>query len=158
MSEEPPLGAVSAGPVRGRQAGANRPSAADRVVGASPVSGRQAGAITAEFAVALPAVVLLLAFLLAGGAAGLTQLRLEEAARAGARALARGESTTTVTGIVQRSAGEGTAVGIASDGGWVRVDASARVGGALGILIPWTLSAEADALQESSGTEVPADG
>ncbi len=48
------------------------------------------GAVTAEFAVALPAVVLLLAFLLAGGAAGITQLRLEEAVRAGARASARG--------------------------------------------------------------------
>ncbi|MFK0008541.1 TadE family type IV pilus minor pilin [Paenarthrobacter sp. NPDC090520] len=127
-------------------------------MGARAGFGRQAGAITAEFAVALPAVVLLLAFLLAGGAAGLTQLRLEEAARAGARALARGESNSAVTGIVQRSAGEGAATGIASDGGWVRVEASARVGGALGILIPWTLSAKADTPQESSGTEVPADG
>lgn len=52
------------------------------------------GAVTAEFAVALPAVVLLLAFLLAGGAAGITQLRLEEAVRAGARASARGGETT----------------------------------------------------------------
>ncbi|MFJ4029623.1 TadE family type IV pilus minor pilin [Paenarthrobacter sp. NPDC089989] len=136
MSEEPPQEAVRARPLRARQA----------------------GAITAEFAVALPAVVLLLAFLLAGGAAGLTQLRLEEAARAGARALARGESNSAVSGIVQRSAGEGAAAGIASDGGWVRLEASARVGGALGMLIPWTLSATADAPQESSGTEVPADG
>jgi len=56
-----------------------------RVVAAA----RERGAVTAEFAVALPAVVLLLAFLLAGGAAGLTQLRLEEAVRAGARAAIR---------------------------------------------------------------------
>ena len=118
----------------------------------------QAGAITAEFAVALPAVVLLLAFLLAGGAAGLTQLRLEEAARAGARAYARGESGEAVEGIVQRIAGADTAANIASDDGWVRVKTSARTGGGLGVLIPWTLSADADVPQESSGAGGPEDG
>jgi Flp pilus assembly protein TadG len=51
-----------------------------------PGAGKCRGAVTAEFAVALPAVLLLLGMLLAGSAAGLTQLRLEEAARAGARA------------------------------------------------------------------------
>ncbi|MDQ5861042.1 MAG: hypothetical protein M3536_02120, partial [Actinomycetota bacterium] len=41
--------------------------------------GNAHGAVTAEFAVALPAVLLLLALLLAGASAGVTQLRLEEA-------------------------------------------------------------------------------
>jgi TadE-like protein len=101
------------------------------------------GAVTAEFAVALPAVVLLLALLLAGAAAGVTQLRLEEAARAGARALARGEDAAAVDGIVRRLAGESAGSVVASDGEWLSVLVSARVPGAVGSLLPWTLSARA---------------
>jgi TadE-like protein len=101
------------------------------------------GAVTAEFAVALPAVVLLLALLLAGAAAGVTQLRLEEAARAGARALARGEDAAAVDGIVRRLAGESAGAVVASDGEWLSVVVSARVPGAVGSLLPWTLSARA---------------
>ncbi|ABM06542.1 TadE family type IV pilus minor pilin [Paenarthrobacter aurescens] len=107
------------------------------------------GAVTAEFAVALPAVVLLLAFLLAGGAAGITQLRLEEAARAGARASARGETSSSVEGIVKRLAGEGVSSSLTNDGEWLTVTASAPVGGALGPLVPWTLRASASAPVES---------
>jgi len=51
---------------------------------ASPPTAECRGAVTAEFAVALPSVVLLLSLLLAGSAAGVTQLRVEEAARGGA--------------------------------------------------------------------------
>lgn len=107
------------------------------------------GAVTAEFAVALPAVVLLLAFLLAGGAAGITQVRLEEAARAGARATARGEAAGSVEGIVRRLAGEGVTSAVTEDGQWLTVTASSRVGGALGPLIPWTLTASASARSET---------
>jgi len=116
-----------------------------RVVEARP----EAGAVTAEFAVALPAVVLLLAFLLAGGAAGITQLRLEEAVRAGARASARGETAVSVQGTVQRLAGEGASFSLTDDGGWLTVTASSPVGGALGSLIPWQLTAAASARAES---------
>jgi len=107
------------------------------------------GAVTAEFAVALPAVVLLLAFLLAGGAAGITQLRLEDAARAGVRAMARGETTDSVEGIVKRLAGQGVASSVIDDGEWVTVTASSPVGGALGPIIPWTLKASASAWSEA---------
>jgi Flp pilus assembly protein TadG len=72
--------------------------------------------VTAEFAVALPAVLLLLALLLAGSAAGVTQLRLEEAARAGARALARGDDAAAVDVIVRRLAGTAAASAVATDG------------------------------------------
>ncbi|WP_284975568.1 TadE family protein [Arthrobacter sp. efr-133-TYG-104] len=113
------------------------------------ISAKELGAVTAEFAVALPAVVLLLSFLLAGGAAGITQLRLEEAVRAGARASARGDSSTAVEGTVRRLAGEGANLAVANDAGWVTVRASARVGGALGPIIPWTLTAAASAKSES---------
>ncbi|GGJ13657.1 UNVERIFIED_ORG: Flp pilus assembly protein TadG [Paenarthrobacter nicotinovorans] len=111
---------------------------------------REHGAVTAEFAVALPAVVLLLAFLLAGGAAGLTQLRLEEAVRAGARAAARDESIGSVEGAVRRLAGEGVTSSVTEDGGWLTVTASSPVGGALGSLIPWRLTASAAARAETA--------
>ncbi|NWL12080.1 pilus assembly protein TadE [Paenarthrobacter nitroguajacolicus] len=107
------------------------------------------GAVTAEFAVALPAVVLLLAFLLAGGAAGITQLRLEEAVRAGARASARGETTGSMEGIVKRLAGDGVSATLTDDGEWLTVTASSPVGGALGPLVPWTLKASASARAEA---------
>lgn len=122
-----------------------------------PARQNQCGAVTAEFAVALPAVILLFAFLLAAGAAGITQLRLEEAARAGARSLARGENSGEVQGIVKRLAGEGATAGVASDGDWVTVTASAAVGGSLGSLIPWTLTASASARDETPGASVRSD-
>lgn len=114
------------------------------------------GAVTAEFAVALPAVLLLLALLLAGSAAGVTQLRLEEAARSGARALARGDDAAAVDVIVRRLAGNAAASAVASDGEWVSVTVSGRVPGAVGSLLPWTLSARAWARGESSGPSAAA--
>nr|WP_245953447.1 TadE family type IV pilus minor pilin [Arthrobacter silvisoli] len=106
------------------------------------------GAVTAEFAVALPAVLLLLALLLAGAAAGITQLRIEEAARAGARALARGEGTATVEGIAKRLAGDTATAAVSTQGEWLDVTVSARVGGPFGAVIPWTLTARASARTE----------
>ncbi|UVJ38839.1 TadE family type IV pilus minor pilin [Arthrobacter sp. CJ23] len=129
----------------GRRAARPRPAAAAR----HPGPGKDRGAVTAEFAVALPAVLLLLAFLLAGSAAGVMQFRLEEAARAGARALARGESTGIIDDVVRRLAGQGATAVVAADGEWVTVTASARVPGPLGSVIPWTLSASASARGET---------
>lgn len=107
------------------------------------------GTVTAEFAVTLPAVVLLLTFLLAGSAAGLTQLRLEEAARGAARVLARGGTAAEVTGAVRQLAGGSAVTALAADGGWLSVTVSDRVPGAAGSLIPWTLSARAWARKEA---------
>jgi len=106
--------------------------------------------VTAEFAVALPAVLVVLGLLLAGSAAGLTQLRLEEAARAGARALARGEDTASVGGIVRRLAGDSARSTVAVDGVWLSVTVSGTVSGAAGPLIPWTLTARAWVRRESA--------
>jgi len=118
------------------------------------------GAVTAEFAVALPSVVLLLALLLAGSAAGVTQLRVEEAARGGARALARGTAAAEVEGIVRRLAGETAGSVVTLDGEWLRVTVSSRVPGAVGSLIPWTLSASAWVHSEAPGAaqQAPLDG
>ncbi|WP_308113901.1 TadE family type IV pilus minor pilin [Arthrobacter sp. ISL-30] len=112
-------------------------------------SGKDQGAVTAEFAVALLAVILLLALLLAGSAAGITQLRLEEAARAGARALARGEGNAVVEGIVRRLAGDSASTVVAKEGEWLSVTVSGRVGGPLGSVIPWPLTAKASARSET---------
>ncbi|MDQ0755214.1 TadE family type IV pilus minor pilin [Arthrobacter sp. B3I4] len=110
--------------------------------------------MTAEFAVALPAVILVLGLLLAGSAAGLTQLRLEEAARGGARALARGEDAAAVGGIVRHLAGDSARVAVASDAGWLSVTVSGTVHGAVAPLVPWTLTARAWARSET--TDAPA--
>jgi len=113
------------------------------------------GAVTAEFAVALPAVLLLLALLLAGAAAGATQLRLEEAALAGARALARGESQAAAEAIVSRLAGASATAAIAADGEWVSVTVADRVAGPLGSTVPWTLTAKASSRNETAGANRP---
>ncbi|MFD0758163.1 TadE family type IV pilus minor pilin [Arthrobacter ulcerisalmonis] len=108
----------------------------------------QRGSVTAEFAVALPAVVALLAMLLAGAAAGGTQLRLEESARAGARALARGEDPGRVQQIVSTLAGGTASATISTSGEWSSVTVTDRVGGALGAVIPWALTASASTPSE----------
>lgn len=113
------------------------------------------GAVTAEFAVALPAVLLLLAMLLAGSAAGITQLRLEDAARAGARALARGEDPAAVNGIVRKLAGPSASSAVVPGGEWMSVTVSDRASGPLGRMVPWTLTARAEARSETASSAPP---
>jgi hypothetical protein len=108
------------------------------------------GAVTAEFAVTLPAVLLLLAMLLSGAAAGVTQLRLEEGARAGARALARGDDSAAVERVVRTLSGASASTVVAADGEWLNVTVTDRVGGPLGPSIPWTLSARASTRSETA--------
>nr|WP_307054537.1 TadE family type IV pilus minor pilin [Arthrobacter bambusae] len=156
--------ARAAGVVRQRTPSIRRPPSTEKLDGTRKHRRRGAflargrGAVTAEFAVALPSVLLLLGLLLAGSAAGITQLRLEEAARAGARALARGDGHSTVDGIVRMLAGDAASAVVAEDGEWIKVTVSARVVGPLGSLIPWRLSATASARGEapqSSAATVP---
>jgi TadE-like protein len=109
------------------------------------------GAVTAEFAVTLPAVLLLLAMLLSGASAGVTQLRLEEGARAGARALARGDDSATVERIVHTLTGGSASAAVSADGEWLNVTVSGRVGGPLGASIPWLLTARASTRTETAG-------
>ncbi|MCU1565377.1 MAG: TadE family protein [Pseudarthrobacter sp.] len=108
------------------------------------------GAVTAEFAVTLPAVLLLLAMLLSGAAAGVTQLRLEEGARAGARALARGDDSAAVERIVRTLSGTSASAAVAADGEWLSITVTDRVGGPLGSSIPWTLTARASTRSETA--------
>ena len=96
-------------------------------------SGRSAprserGFVTAEAAVVIPALVAVAALLLWGVLAGMTQLRCGEAARAGARAVARGEPPETVRALTLEVAPPGAEVRLSLSGGLhrVRVEAPAR--------------------------------
>jgi hypothetical protein len=86
----------------------------------------------------------------AGSAAGITQLRLEEAARAGARALARGEAPPAVAGMVRKLAGATASSAVVVDGEWLSVTVSDRVAGPFGSVVPWTLTARAEARGETA--------
>lgn len=101
------------------------------------------GSVTAELAVTLPALTGILALLLVCAVIGVTQLRLEEAAWAGARAAARGETAAAAASTAQRIAGPAAEVNVAIEGDWSRVRVSAHVEGPLSGLIQWPMVAEA---------------
>lgn len=109
---------------------------------------REAGAVTAELAVALPAVVALLAVVLAAATVGLTQLRIEEAARAGAREIMRGESASAVNATVQRIAGEDAQLAVQPSGAFSTVVVSSSVDAPVLNLFDLQLSARAVATPE----------
>ncbi len=85
------------------------------------------GSATAEFAVVVPAVVLLIALTVGSLAAAGRQVRLEQAAAQAARLAARGESDARVAGIVTAVAG-GTLGGVDRDGDLVCVTTTASAG------------------------------
>ncbi|MFG2087150.1 MULTISPECIES: TadE family type IV pilus minor pilin [unclassified Spirillospora] len=82
---------------------------------------------TAEIAVALPTLVLVTAMALWGLTAASVQLTCTDAARAGARAAARGESLTAVRELVVKAVPKGAAVRVSRDEATVHVDVSAPV-------------------------------
>lgn len=84
---------------------------------------------TAELAVALPAVVLVLALCLTAMALGVDHVRAEDAARAGARAASRGEPAGLVRDIVAARAPRGADIRVraGAESVVVQVVAPARV-------------------------------
>lgn len=89
-------------------------------------SSRDAGTATAELAVALPAVTLVLATVLSVGQVVLAQVRCTDAAGAAARAVARGDSAATARGLALQGA-PGAAVAFGSAGELVSVTVSRSV-------------------------------
>lgn len=83
--------------------------------------------VTAETAVVLPVLLLVLV----GAVAVLTvvgaQLRCVDAAREGARAAARGEPAATVREVAARPAPDGATTSVTAEGDRVRVTVSAEV-------------------------------
>ncbi len=78
--------------------------------------------MTAEVAVLLPIIVVLVAAVLGLAHAASVQMRCADAARAGARAAALGDDDPAVRAVVVRVAGEGAQVAVARSDGWVVVE------------------------------------
>ena len=99
---------------------------------------RERGSVTAEFAVALPSVVLVLACCISGMAVAGQQLRLTDAAALAARALAReGDPVATAARLAP-----GAQVSTSAEGDLVCVRLSATAQG----LLPLALTARSCAL------------
>ena len=95
---------------------------------------REGGGATAELAVALPTLVLVLTLALAAIDLGVAQVRCVDAARLGARLLARGEPAAAALREVRAEALEGARVTTAVTGGRVVVVVAGQLPGALGAL------------------------
>ena len=103
-------------------------------------------AATAELAVALPSLVIVLAVALAAVDLGLSQVRCVDAARLGARLLARGEPQGPALAEVRAAAPEGARVSVTTTGTGVTVVVTGDVPAALrplGALPAPTASAQA---------------
>ncbi|CAM3572562.1 TadE family type IV pilus minor pilin [Nocardioides zeicaulis] len=112
---------------------------------------RDRGAATAELALGIPLLVALTAGLVWMLAVGAAQVRVVDAAREAARAVARGDDEAAARAVALRIAPEGGHVEIAIADGRVQATATARVvgpGGLLGALPGVTVQAEAVALVE----------
>lgn len=119
-----------------------RRAGGDRIRAGPPVG--EAGFATAETAVALPAVVLVAVAAMWGVSIASAQLSCTDAARAGARAAARGESLAAVRDRVAAAAPTGATVRVGRDGVLTRVEVTATVRApALTGLPPAVLRAEA---------------
>ena len=116
-----------------------------------PARRGEAGAATAELALGIPLLVALttgLVWLLALGAA---QVRVVDASREAARAVARGDDQSTAVGLARRIAPDGARVQVSVSDGEVQVTTRARVRGPGGLLrgLPGvTVEAEAVAVTE----------
>lgn len=110
------------------------------------------GMVTAELAVAIPAVVLVLAMCLAGVTAGIDQIRCVDAARLAARSAARGDTAGAVQMAGLSAAPPGASLTLATDAATVTVTVVARSGGWGGLLPSWGLVAHATAPRESGTT------
>lgn len=136
-------------------------------VGAEPVpatphkDAAEEGVITAEFAVALPAVTVVLALCLGAASTGVAQLKVEESARTAARAAARGDSEAQIRSAVSRiDPAQSVQISVSSDSAvdagegrarQVHVRVSRPAPGVVGSATGWVLRADAHARVESSG-------
>ena len=96
----------------------------------SPSADRDRGSVTAEFAVALPAIALVLAACLASVVLVAQQVRLTDAAADAARALGRGESAAEAAAIADRVSG-GASIATWTEDPFVCVALSRRGSGVL---------------------------
>lgn len=111
--------------------------------------------VTAEIAVAMPAVVVLVM----GGAMAVavmtTQLRCVDAAREGARAAARDEPAGAVRDLAARAAPSGAEIRVLATGNRVTVSVSARPRQLLGVLPRLQVESRAVAVREAGEAGLP---
>ena len=122
------------------------------------------GVITAEFAVALPAVTVVLALCLGAASTGVAQLKVEESARTAARAAARGDSEAQIRSAVSRIdpvqsvqisvSPDDVAAAEAGRARQVHVRVSRPAPGVIGSATGWVLRADAHArIEGGTGSE-----
>jgi Flp pilus assembly protein TadG len=116
---------------------------------------RDGGMATAELAVALPVLVLVVAAAMTAVSVLLAQLRCVDAAREGARAAARGEPIEVVRSVTGRAAPAGAVVEVTTTGDEVSVQVSARAGVVGGRLPTFQVGDTAVALREPEPVGVP---
>ncbi|WP_432508148.1 TadE family type IV pilus minor pilin [Kineococcus esterisolvens] len=118
--------------VRPRGRAPARARARDRTRLRSPE--REGGSVVAEFAVALPAVLLVLALVLGAARVVIAQVGCVDAARSGARAAARGEDAAVVRAAAAAAAPAGASVALLRGDGTVEVEVRSvqRLAGPLG--------------------------
>lgn len=119
------------------------------------------GVITAEFAVALPAVMVVLALCLGAASTGVAQLKVEESARTAARAAARGDSEAQIRSAVSRiDPSQSVQISVSPDdvaamgegrARQVHVRVSRPAPGVIGSATGWVLRADAHARVEGNG-------
>lgn len=115
--------------------------------GMVPGGSRAAGMATAEFAVAVPAVVLVLVVGLLGMATAIDRVRCVDAARLAARSLARGDPPGTAMGLAVGAAPAGARVSVGAAGQLVTVHVESRRNVPI-LGVSWTVSADASAQHE----------
>ncbi|TLQ01425.1 pilus assembly protein TadE [Nesterenkonia salmonea] len=86
---------------------------------AAPQSER--GSVTAEFALAIPGVVLVLLLVISLAMQGAARIALEDGARAAAREFARGQSAEVAEQVARETAGDQVTVSVSSDGPYTHV-------------------------------------
>ena len=105
--------------------------------------------VTAEIAVTIPAVVLVLVLALAGISLGTDRLRCQDAARLAARELARGESADRARADAVRALPPGATVTLGRSGRTVSVTVLIPTGRALrSVGVPATMRCASTALVE----------
>ncbi|MFB9666637.1 MULTISPECIES: TadE family type IV pilus minor pilin [Glutamicibacter] len=87
----------------------------------------ESGSSTAEFAVLLPAVAIMLSLALCFGVVGIQQIQVQQAAGAMARELARGEDDATARASGVRLAGNQARFSLSTSNGYSQVHVSKTV-------------------------------
>lgn len=138
-------------------------SAAEPALSTPHKSPAEEGVITAEFAVALPAVTVVLALCLGAASTGVAQLKVEESARTAARAAARGDSEAQIRSAVTRiDPAQSVQISVSPDDAaaaeegrarQVHVRVSRPAPGVIGSATGWVLRADAHARVEGGGSE-----